>query len=307
MQDPRYRIQDTGYNEMIYDPSHTPKPPWLRRRLPSGPDYEHIRSLVRRGQLHTVCQEAKCPNIWECFSSHTATFLILGDRCTRNCRFCAVAHQPTAPPDPLEPVRVAQASQKMGLKYVVITSVTRDDVPDGGAGHFAATVEEIRKRMPATLIEVLIPDFQGSSQALQKVVKAGPDVLNHNIETVPRLYATVRPGAVYPRSLELLNSVKAFDAAIPTKSGLMLGLGETSTEVRQTLLDLRRVGCSFLTLGQYLQPTKKHLPVERFVPPEEFDAWRKTAREMGFSEVASGPFVRSSYHAKELFESTDCL
>lgn len=286
---------------------HQPKPPWLKRRLPSGPDYEHIRALVSKGQLHTVCQEAKCPNIWECFSSHTATFLILGDRCTRNCRFCAVEHQPTSPPDPLEPVRVAQASQKMGLKYVVITSVTRDDVPDGGAGHFAATIDEIRKRMPDTLIEVLIPDFQGSTQALQKVVEAGPDVLNHNVETVPRLYTTVRPGAVYRRSLELLKSVKAFDAAVPTKSGLMLGLGETSAEIRQTLQDLRRVGCSFLTLGQYLQPTKKHLPVERFVPPEEFDAWRKTAQDMGFSQVASGPFVRSSYHAKELFESTDCL
>lgn len=291
----------------IQSKKHTPKPSWLRRRLPSGPNYEHIRSLVSKKQLHTVCQEAKCPNIWECFSSHTATFLILGNRCTRNCRFCAVEHQPAAPPDPLEPARVAQTAQKMGLKYAVITSVTRDDLPDGGAGHFAATIKEIRKCMTDTLIEVLIPDFQGSAQALQKVLEARPDVLNHNIETVPRLYPSVRPGALYPQSLELLKNVKAYDAAIPTKSGLMLGLGEAATEVRQTLQDLRQVGCRFLTLGQYLQPTKKHLPVDRFVPPEEFDKWKKTAQDMGFTEVASGPFVRSSYHAKELFQSTECL
>ena len=284
---------------------HAKKPEWLRRRLPSGPDYEYVRRLVDRGQLHTVCQEAKCPNIWECFSHHTATFLILGDRCTRNCRFCAVAHQPTAPPDAAEPIRVAETVQKMGLKYVVVTSVTRDDVPDGGAGHFTETIGEIRKRMPATLIEVLIPDFQGSSEALHKVIGARPDVLNHNIETVPRLYPVVRPGAGYSRSLELLKKVHDHDPAIPTKSGLMLGLGETASEIRLVLQDLLYTGCRILTLGQYLQPSKKHLPVERFVPPEEFNEWKKTAHKMGFAEVASGPFVRSSYHAMELFEASN--
>lgn len=292
---------------MIQQNEHTisiRKPRWLRRRLPSGPMYERTRSLIHTKALHTVCQEAKCPNQFECFSRQTATFLILGDRCTRNCRFCAVAHQPTAPPDSAEPVRVAETVEKMGLKYVVVTSVTRDDVPDGGAGHFARTIGEIRKRMPATLIEVLIPDFQGSTEALFKVIDARPDVLNHNIETVPRLYPVVRPGAGYSRSLELLKKAHDRDPAIPTKSGLMLGLGETASEIRLVLQDLLNIGCRILTLGQYLQPSKNHLPVERFVPPEEFDDWKKTAHEMGFAEVASGPFVRSSYHARELFEDS---
>jgi lipoic acid synthetase len=282
---------------------NTRKPPWLTRRLPSGPEYEKIRRLMNRGRLHTVCQEAKCPNIWECFSNRTATFLILGDRCTRNCRFCAVAHSPVAPPDPAEPVRVAETVEKLGLAYVVITSVTRDDLPDGGAGHFAKTIREIHRRIPEAVIEVLIPDFKGDAEALRAVLEARPQVLNHNIETVPRLYATVRPGAVYARSLELLERVKTIDASIPTKSGLMLGLGETTAEIRQTLQDLLDVGCRMLTLGQYLQPSKDHLPVARFVPPAEFDQWQQTAFQMGFSEVASGPFVRSSYHAKELFNA----
>ena len=282
---------------------NTRKPPWLTRRLPSGPEYEKIRRLMNRGRLHTVCQEAKCPNIWECFSNRTATFLILGDRCTRNCRFCAVAHSPVAPPDPAEPVRVAETVEKLGLAYVVITSVTRDDLPDGGAGHFAKTIREIHRRIPEAVIEVLIPDFKGDAEALRAVLEARPQVLNHNIETVPRLYATVRPGAVYARSLELLERVKTIDASIPTKSGLMLGLGETTAEIRQTLQDLLDVGCRMLTLGQYLQPSKDHLPVARFVPPAEFEQWQQTAFQMGFSEVASGPFVRSSYHAKELFNA----
>ena len=280
------------------------KPPWLTRRLPSGPEYEKIRALMSRGRLHTVCQEAKCPNIWECFSNRTATFLILGDRCTRNCRFCAVAHSPVGPPDPAEPVRVAEAAEKLALAYVVVTSVTRDDLPDGGAGHFANTIREIHRRSPEAVIEVLIPDFKGDAAALRTVLEARPQVLNHNIETVPRLYAAVRPGAVYARSLELLGRVKTIDASIPTKSGLMLGLGETTAEIRQTLQELLAVECRMLTIGQYLQPSKDHLPVARFVPPVEFDQWQKTAFQMGFSEVASGPFVRSSYHAKELYSAS---
>ena len=279
------------------------KPPWLRRRLPSGPDFEYVRRLVDKGHLHTVCQEAKCPNIWECFSHHTATFLILGNRCTRNCRFCAVASTPVSPPEPAEPVRVAETAQQMELKYVVVTSVTRDDLPDGGAGHFAATIRELRKHLPAALIEVLIPDFQGNSDALKMVVDTRPDVLNHNIETVPRLYPAVRPEADYHRSLGLLKKVKTLAVDMPTKSGLMLGLGETAVEIRETLEDLADIGCDFLTLGQYLQPSRKHLPVEKFVTPEEFDDWKKTALKIGFSDVASGPFVRSSYHAKELFQA----
>ena len=283
----------------------TKKPPWLTRRLPRGPEYEKMRGLMNRGRLHTVCQEAKCPNIWECFSNRTATFLILGDRCTRNCRFCAVAHNPVEPPDPAEPMRVAQTVEKLGLAYVVVTSVTRDDLPNGGAGHFAKTIREIHRRIPEAVIEVLIPDFKGDAEALRTVLEARPQVLNHNIETIPRLYATVRPGAVYARSLELLGRVKTIDASIPTKSGLMLGLGETTAEIRQTLQDLLDVECRMLTMGQYLQPSKDHLPVARFVPPAEFDQWQKTAFQMGFSEVASGPFVRSSYHAKELFNASN--
>jgi len=213
-----------------------------------------------------------------------------------------VAHGPPAYPDPGEPERVAEAAKIMGLSYVVVTSVTRDDLPDGGAGHFAKTIREIRKRMPETFAEVLVPDFKGDFNALQTVIKAHPDVLNHNLETVPRLYASARPGALYHRSLDLLKRAKQIDPAIPTKSGLMLGLGEASGEIEKTLQDLLDSGCSILTLGQYLQPTRKHLPVKRYIPPEEFDCWKETALEMGFSGVASGPLVRSSYHAKELFQ-----
>ncbi len=284
---------------------HAPKPPWLKKRLPSGPDFESVKVVINKSRLHTVCQEAKCPNIWECFSKHTATFLILGDRCTRNCRFCAVTHGPLTLPDPKEPARVAKAAQAMRLQYVVVTSVTRDDLPDGGAGIFADTILEIRNRMPHTKVEVLIPDFQGNAQALETVLKAHPDVLNHNIETVPRLYSTVRPEAIYARSLELLKRARIFNASIPTKSGLMLGLCETSDEIHRTLQDLLEAGCRILTLGQYLQPTHKHLPVVRYVTPNEFDHWQKIAYDLGFSEVASGPFVRSSYQAHELFQAAN--
>jgi lipoic acid synthetase len=282
------------------------KPDWLKRRLPTGETFNQVRDLIEAGRLHTVCQEAKCPNIWECYSHRTATFLIMGERCTRNCRFCSVAPGPPGPLDPQEPARVAEAVERMGLKYVVVTSVTRDDLPDGGAGHFAATIHEIRRRVPGAEIEVLIPDFQGDPAALETVLRARPDVLNHNIETVPRLYPRVRPQADYRRSLELLRRAGEIAPGIPTKSGLMLGLGERPEEIRQTLLDLRAVGGRILTLGQYLQPSPEHLPVETYVPPDDFENWRKDALDMGFSEVASAPFVRSSYHAKESFQALKC-
>ncbi len=281
----------------------TKKPVWLRRRLPTGPDYGQVRSLINKGQLHTVCQEAKCPNQFECFSARTATFLILGSKCTRTCRFCAIDAGPCEPPDLQEPARVADAALQMKLRYVVVTSVTRDDLPDGGAGLFAETIRRIRNKIPDVTIEVLIPDFQGDQNALEEVLNASPNVLNHNIETVPRLYDTVRPEAVYERSLELLTRVSAFKTSIPAKSGLMLGLGETSTEVRRTLKDIYATGCKILTMGQYLQPSKRHLPVKRFVTPDEFNRWRTEALEIGFAEVVSGPFVRSSYHAKELYQA----
>jgi lipoic acid synthetase len=278
------------------------KPKWLRRQLPTGSDYEKVKGMISGDRLHTVCQEAKCPNMWECFSQKTATFLILGSRCTRNCRFCSVLPGPVEPPDPEEPRRVADVAHQMGLTYVVVTSVTRDDVPDGGAALFAQTIIEIRKRMADACVEILIPDFQGNKEALLTVLASRPDVLNHNIETVPRLYPQVRPQAVYERSLDILRWAAEYDSTLPTKSGLMLGLGEEAHEVEKTLEDLRAAGCRILTLGQYLQPSKDHLPVERFIPPEEFEDWRKKAIKIGFTEVASGPFVRSSYHAKELYQ-----
>ena len=277
------------------------KPPWLRRRLPSGPAYEEVKGLIRGAHLHTVCEEARCPNMWECFSNRTATFLILGDVCTRNCRFCAVAHATPGPLDPAEPSRVAEAAEKMGLRHVVVTSVTRDDLPDGGAAAFAETVKALRDRLPEASVELLIPDFQGRTGDLETVVDARPDVLNHNLETVERLYAEVRPEAGYRRSLDLLARVRQNAPELPAKSGLMLGLGERPEEVRAALRDLLEAGCRMLTLGQYLQPSTAHLPVERFVPPEEFEAWRALALALGFEQVASGPFVRSSYRAGELF------
>lgn len=279
------------------------KPKWLRRRLPQGPVYESVKKMIVANDLHTVCQEAKCPNLWECFSQHTATFMILGDACTRNCKFCGVKHGPTGLSDPEEPSRVALGVKELGLKYVTVTSVTRDDLEDGGAEFFVKTINEIRKKSPGTRVEVLIPDFQGNKEALEKVVTARPDVLNHNIETVPRLYVKARPQADYKRSLEVLFLAKTIDDRIVTKSGLMLGLGESDEELLQTMKDLLKAGCRILTLGQYLQPGKDQLPVERFVEPAEFEKWQKTGLEMGFSEVASGPFVRSSYHAGEIFDS----
>jgi lipoic acid synthetase len=279
------------------------KPFWLKRKIPSGAVYQEVHDILNKGQLHTVCQEALCPNLGECFSQHTATFLILGDHCTRHCRFCAVFHGDPRPLDIREPERIAEAAQNLGLKYVVVTSVTRDDLPDGGANHFAETIRAIRRRMPEAQVEVLIPDLQGDWNALRKIISAKPDVLNHNLETVSRLYAAVRPQAVYKRSLELLRQVRHMNATLPTKSGLMLGLGEEAEEIEQTLRDLLEVDCRILTLGQYLQPSPKHLPVRRFVPPAEFEDWKTKALRMGFVKVASGPFVRSSYHAKELLQT----
>ena len=279
----------------------TGKPSWLRRKLPSGPQYEQIRSMIGKGQLHTVCQEANCPNQFECFSAHTATFLILGATCTRNCRFCNIDGGQPGPLDPDEPRRVAEAAAKMNLRYVVVTSVTRDDLEDGGSGHFAATIDALREKIPGVQVEVLIPDLQGDQSSLETVLAARPDVLNHNMETVRRLYSTVRPQADYDRSLELLARVNKIDPFIPAKSGIMLGLGETEEEVRQVIADVYRTGCRMLTIGQYLQPTPQHLPVADFIPPEEFERWRKLALKVGFEKVASGPFVRSSYHAGSMF------
>jgi lipoic acid synthetase len=277
------------------------KPSWLRRKLPSGPGYEQVKSLLATIGTHTVCGEAHCPNQWECFSARTAAFLILGPHCTRNCGFCAVEHSTPEPPDPEEPARVAQAAKSLGLLYAVVTSVSRDDLPDGGASHFAATIEALRTELPDTLVEVLIPDFKGDVQPLRTVLAARPDVLNHNIETVPRLYSVVRPQASYQRSLALLAQAKKEAPSIPVKSGLMLGLGESAPEIRRTLEDLIQAGCAMLTLGQYLQPSALHLKVQRYVPPEEFEDWKQVALDIGFSHVASGPFVRSSYHAESLF------
>ncbi len=282
---------------------HIPKPRWLKKPLPRGPVYENVRKMLRQDLLHTVCQEAKCPNIWECFSRRTATFLILGNQCTRNCRFCSIRQGLPAPVDSEEPLRVAEAAVELGLDYVVVTSVTRDDLTDGGASLFAKTISEIRKRIPGVKVEVLIPDFKGGDKALHTVLEAGPDVLNHNIETVPRLYKAVRPGAAYPRSLELLARAATAFPNIPTKSGIMLGLGESSGEIRQTLKDIYDTGCRIITIGQYLQPSRQHLPVARYVTPEEFNHWKEWGLALGFADVFSAPLVRSSYHAREMYQT----
>lgn len=257
---------------------------------------------MEQTDLHTVCEEARCPNLGECFSKGTATFLILGRICTRNCGFCSVEHGVPVPLDETEPGNVAQAIKKMDLRYVVITSVTRDDLPDGGASLFTKTIQAIQALDLKIKIEVLIPDFQGDSISLEMVLKKGPDVLNHNIETIARLYPEVRPQADYKRSLHLLKKSKDLYPRIFTKSGFMLGLGETHQEVLELLRDLREVGCNFLTIGQYLQPRLDRLPVIRFVPPEEFEEYKRIGEEMGFRAVASGPFVRSSFHASQMFE-----
>jgi lipoic acid synthetase len=276
------------------------KPAWLSRPLPSDSTFPRIRCLLDEKRLHTVCQEARCPNCGECFSRGTATFLILGNCCTRSCRFCAVMQGVPEGPDSDEPRRVAEAAVRMSLDYIVVTSVTRDDLSDGGAGAFAETIHSLRALRPSARIEVLIPDFQGDESALRTVLEAHPDVLNHNMETVARLYPAVRPQAIYSRSLELLRRAGDHSPGIAIKSGLMLGLGEEPDEVESSLHDLLTAGCRIVTLGQYLQPKRDCLPVSRYVPPEEFDAWRDTALRLGFAKAASGPLVRSSYHAEAL-------
>ena len=256
------------------------------------------KAILRAAGLHTVCESARCPNLGECFGCGTATFLILGDICTRSCSFCAVRKGTPSPLDPSEPERVADAAAHLGLKHVVVTSVTRDDLPDGGAGAFAATVEAIGKRLPGATVEVLVPDFAGSVESLKKVLASKPDVFNHNVETAPRLYPEVRPGADWKRSLNILK--KAASDGLVTKSGMMLGMGEEPDEILSALKELRGARCEILTLGQYLEPTRKHRPVARYLEPHEFDLWRKEAIELGFKIVFSAPLVRSSYHAKPI-------
>ena len=281
------------------------KPVWLKRRAPDPEALQRMRSLLLRYGLNTVCQGALCPNQGECFGKGTATFLILGRTCTRNCTFCAIPSEERPPaPDPGEPERIARATAELGLKHVVITSVTRDDLPDGGAAHFAQTVRALKKGGAQLIVEVLIPDFQGSLQSLETVVHSGPDIINHNLETVPRLYPEVRPQADYRRSLHLLQMVKEIDPGKISKSGLMLGLGEERQEVLQVMADLREVSCDLLTLGQYLQPSGKHHPVVRYIPPEEFEELQRRGEDLGFKGVFSAPLVRSSFHAAEIFEKT---
>lgn len=274
------------------------KPLWIRARAPTDPKVLALKQLLREKQLHTVCEEAACPNLGECFAHGTATFMIMGDLCTRRCPFCDVAHGRPQPLDPDEPEHLADAVEQMGLNYVVITSVDRDDLKDGGAAHFADCIEAVRRRVPLIRIEILTPDFRKRETiALNELARALPDVFNHNLETVPRLYRRARPGAVYDGSLQLIRRFKQAHPHIPAKSGLMLGLGETLDEVKQVLRDLRAHDCDWLTLGQYLQPSRHHLPVERFVHPDEFDELGDYAHSIGFINVASGPMVRSSYHA----------
>ena len=273
------------------------RPEWLKTKLPVGDNYLNIKRLLRSSELHTVCEEANCPNIGECFSQRTATFLILGDVCTRGCRFCNVEKGVAQPLDFDEPERVAIAAKEMGLKHIVVTSVTRDDIPDGGASVYAMTISAIRKYNPESTIEVLIPDFKGSDDALNTVIRESPEVINHNIETVPRLYKTVRPGAVYERSLRLLKAVSESSFTITAKAGLMVGLGEQFLEIVEVMKDIRDSGCDILTIGQYLSPTRKHLLVQRYYHPDEFKELKTIGMELGFKYIESGPLVRSSYHA----------
>jgi len=275
------------------------KPSWLVVKAPKEETLQQMRRLLDDLNLHIICDQALCPNIGTCFSHGTATFLILGDTCTRNCGFCAVKKGKTRPPDPEEAERVAQAVKRLRLKHAVVTSVTRDDLEDFGAGQFASTVTRIRALNPEARIELLIPDFEGSSEALKKVVKANPDIIGHNLETVPRLYPQVRPRASYQRSLQLLKMIKVLNGAILTKSGLMLGLGEKEREILSVMKDLRSVDCDILTLGQYLQPSERQLKVEEYIKPEKFKKYQEIGLHLGFAYVASGPLVRSSFNAEE--------
>ncbi|MGB2990675.1 MAG: lipoyl synthase [Candidatus Zixiibacteriota bacterium] len=280
------------------------RPHWLKVQASWGENYRRIKSLLAKSNLHTVCQEANCPNISHCFEEGTATFLILGDVCTRGCTFCDVRSGVPLPVDEDEPERVAETVKKLNLNYAVITSVTRDDLGDGGASIFALTINEIKSSIPGCKVEVLIPDFGGSLESLKTVLEAKPDVLNHNMETVQRLYPQVRKGADYRRSLDLLRNVKEVDKSMVTKSGVMLGLGESLEEIVELIRDLRNVDCNLLTIGQYLSPSNEHLPIETFYHPDEFAELKVVGEEMGFAHVESGPLVRSSYHASEQIKHT---
>lgn len=274
------------------------KPKWIRAKSPAHPEVQRLKKILREQRLHTVCEEASCPNLGECFGHGTATFMIMGDICTRRCPFCDVAHGKPLALDQEEPINLANTIKAMGLRYVVITSVDRDDLRDGGAGHFVECIKQVRLQNPDIKIEILVPDFRGRMDvALGIMNEQAPDVFNHNLETIPRLYKKARPGADYQWSLDLLKNFKELYPNVPTKSGLMLGLGETLEEVQEVMLDLRKHDCDMLTLGQYLQPSLNHLPIDRFVTPEEFDQLAVVGKEMGFTQVASGPMVRSSYHA----------
>ena len=288
----------------VPQPEAHPRPPWLRVRFFGGPNYQDLKRIMRTLDLHTVCESARCPNMGECWEHRTATFMILGNICTRACGFCAVpSGRPIGPPDEDEPNRVAEAVEVMGLRYAVVTSVNRDDEPDGGAAIFARTIAEIRRRVPDCRVEVLIPDFRGVWPALETVIAAHPDVLNHNMETVPRLYRQVRRGAMWERSLELLRRARSSAPGMPTKTGMMLGLGETRAEVLAAMEEIAAQGTYILTLGQYLQPTREHLPIVRFVHPDEFAEFKRLGEQMGINHVEAGPLVRSSYHAFEQEEA----
>lgn len=278
------------------------RPTWLKKRITINDQQTRIYELLAGLHLNTVCQSALCPNIAECFAKGTATFMILGNVCTRNCRFCAVEHGKTLPVDEDEPKRLALAVKEMGLKHVVVTSVTRDDLPDGGASQFAKTIDELHKQVPDATIEVLTPDFQGDESALSLVIKSKPDIFNHNVETVPRLYPEVRSQADYRRSLLVLEKAKKIDSQIHTKSGIMIGLSETRAEISEVMKDLINVGCDILTIGQYLSPSSSHIKIYEYIHPEVFEEIGQEAKELGFAYVASGPFVRSSFNAEEAFE-----
>lgn len=290
--------------KVVTDAPGLRKPDWIRVKAPSGAGFNRVKRLLREQSLHTVCEEASCPNIGECFSKGTATFMIMGELCTRRCPFCDVAHGRPDPLDPDEPHHLAEAITNLGLSYVVITSVDRDDLKDGGAAHFVACIAAVRGASPQTRIEVLVPDFRGRmDRALAIFADGPPDVFNHNIETVPRLYKAARPGSDYRWSLELLRRFKQDHPQVPTKSGIMVGLGETDSEVETVLQELRAHDVDMVTIGQYLQPSRHHLPVARYVPPARFDAWREYGDTLGFGHIASGPLVRSSYHADRQAEA----
>ena len=275
------------------------KPPWLKVQAPGGSNYLRLKNLMRELDLHTVCEEAHCPNVGECWQHGTATFMILGDVCTRNCAYCAVAHGRPPKFDPAEPERVAQAAAQMSLQHVVLTSVDRDDLPDFGAWAFAETIRQIHQQVPGCSVEVLVPDFQGKEDSIRTVLEAGPEIYNHNTETVPRLYKKCRPGGRYNRVMDIFTTSKRIAPNIPTKTGIILGMGETMEEVVATMKDLREVDVDILTLGQYLRPSADHIPIDRYVPPEEFAQLKREGMAMGFKHVESGPLVRSSYHAWE--------